>query len=164
MSDNIKRQLRTVCFTGHRELDSNAAEKIPMLLKQLLRIMIENGSRRFLAGGALGFDTVAALCVLELKKDFPHISLELILPCKNQTKMWSEENRAMYNYILSRADRVQFLHDTYTSTCMHDRNRCLVDKCDICVAYLEHKGGGTAFTVSYALKNEKELINLAELL
>ncbi len=156
--------IKAICFTGHREIELGKLAALTVILKQCLRILISHGACRFLAGGALGFDTIAALSVLELKKEYPHITLELILPCKNQTKMWNEKSRALYGDILSKADRVIYLHETYTSTCMHDRNRRLVDECDLCVAYLEHSGGGTAYTVAYALKNCKELLNLAELI
>ncbi len=157
-------KVENVCFTGHRELQCCRTDEIKLMLKQTVRILISHGAHRFSAGGALGFDTVAALCVLECKKEFPHISLELILPCKNQTKNWSESDKALYNKILSLADHVEYIHESYTSTCMHDRNRRLVDKSDICVAYLEHSGGGTAYTVAYALKHDKEVINVAELI
>jgi uncharacterized phage-like protein YoqJ len=62
--------------------------------------LIRHGATHFYAGGALGFDTIAALTVLRLKKLYPQIKLCLILPCKNQTKMWSESDRAIYEGIL----------------------------------------------------------------
>ena len=155
---------KTLCFTGHREIENNSPETIAHVLNQTVRILISHGARRFLTGGALGFDTMAALCVLEQKKEFPDITLELILPCKNQAKRWNDFDRSLYDSILGRADRVIYLHELYNSTCMHDRNRRLVDEGDICVAFLEHSGGGTAYTVAYALKQGKEVINIAELM
>ncbi len=163
-NDRQNEKIYNVCFSGHREIGTEDAARLSFTLNHVLRILISHGAVRFLTGGALGFDTIAALCVLELKKEFPHITLELILPCKTQTKLWSEQNKAVYNKILSLADRAEFIHESYTATCMHDRNRRLVDGSDICVAYLVHSGGGTAYTVSYAARNDKEIINLAELM
>ena len=157
-------QIKTVCFTGHRNLDSYSPSSVSKSLNKALRILISHGVERFMAGGALGFDTLAALCVLELKEEFPHISLGLILPCKNQTKLWSDSNKTIYNEILKEADCVEYIAETYTANCMHDRNRRLVDKSDMCVAFFEHSGGGTAYTVAYALKQGKEVINIAELI
>ncbi len=157
-------KISAVCFTGHREIVKSSAQAIPSCLKALLRHLIASGARTFLAGGAMGFDTVAALCVLELKEEYPDIRLELILPCRDQTKMWNELNRSVYDSILRRADRVEYLHERYTQSCMHDRNRRLVELCDVCVAYCIHSGGGTAYTVAHALSRGKELINIAELL
>ena len=159
----INKTIKSVCFTGHRDIDVTQAYRIPPLLKDILRECIECGASRFLAGGAMGFDTIAALCVLELKADFPHIKLELILPCKNQSQKWNEINRRIYDMILERADKIEYLHECYSASCMHDRNRRLVEESDAVIAYLAHSGGGTAYTVSYALKCQKELINIYDI-
>ena len=151
-----------VCFTGHRSIDPEKAVIITTLLEQTLHTLIHHGASHFYAGGALGFDTISALTVLRLKRSYPDIKLHLILPCKNQTKMWSDSDKAIYDLILTNADSVQYVSETYTSHCMHDRNRLLVDSSDICVAFCEHNGGGTAYTMAYAIKNDKELINIAD--
>ena len=151
-----------VCFTGHRSIEPERASAIFVSLEQLLKSLIHHGATRFYAGGALGFDTIAALTVLHLKKIHPQIKLCLILPCKSQTKMWSTSDRKIYDRILENADTVEYVGETYTSHCMHDRNRRLVDSADICIAFCEHNGGGTAYTMAYALKNDKELVNIAD--
>ena len=161
MTQSINK-ISSVCFTGHRSIEGADAKIIPALLKGAIRQAISRGAYRFLAGGAMGFDTIAALCVLELKAEFPHIKLELILPCKNQAQKWSDRNRLVYDMIAERADRVEYLHEHYTPTCMHDRNRRLVDDSDLTIAYLVHSGGGTAYTVAYALQSKKELVNIAD--
>ena len=153
-----------VCFTGHRSIEPERASAIFVSLEQLLNSLIRHGATYFYAGGALGFDTIAALTVLRLKKIHPEIQLCLILPCKTQTRMWSASNRSIYDSILASADTVEYVSEAYTSHCMHDRNRRLVDSADICIAFCEHNGGGTAYTMAYALKNDKELVNLADLL
>ena len=152
----------SVCFTGHRSIDPSHAVMIPPLLEQLLRTLIKHGIINFYAGGAIGFDTVAAITVLKLKKEFPHINLNLILPCKTQSKPWNEGDRKIYESILLKADNVEYVCESYTSTCMHMRNRRLVECADICIAYCVHSGGGSAYTVTYALNNKKEVINLSD--
>ena len=165
MNNNIDNQIiEHVCFTGHRSIEPAHARLIPGILDQILRTLIRHGATFFYAGGALGFDTVAAIAVLRLKKEFPHIKLNLILPCKDQARNWNETNRAIYEAILEQADSVEYASSHYTSYCMHDRNRRLVDSAQLCIAYCEHSGGGSAYTMGYALKNEKEVINLADLI
>lgn len=61
------------------------------LENEIIRLIIE-GNFIFLAGGALGFDTIAAQIVIKLKKKYPHIQLVLILPCRSQSKYWSKKN------------------------------------------------------------------------
>ncbi len=165
MSDK-KTQIKTktACFTGHRSIGGENIAQISKVLHILVRNAVNCGFEHFLCGGALGFDTMAALCVLEHKRNFPNITLDLILPCKNQTKLWNEHDRALYDLILSQADRVEFIREAYTSTCMHERNRALIDKSDVCIAYLAHKGGGTAYTVSYAESKNISVINIADII
>ena len=161
---NIKtcNKIETVCFTGHRCILKKDALIIPTKLKNCLKSLIERGAHRFRAGGATGFDTIAALCVLELKETYPDIFLDLKLPCKNQTQNWKEDEKMIYNYILSKADTVEYITETYTSWCMHERNRRLVNGSQVCIAYLTESRGGTAFTYNYALTKELEVINIAE--
>ena len=76
----------TCCFTGHRNIPIDEYEKIEKRLEEEGVNLIHQGVKDFWAGGALGFDTMAALMVLKLKKDFPHIRLLLALPCPEQVQ------------------------------------------------------------------------------
>ena len=154
----------TVCFTGHRRISYSDAMKLPALLETVLTDLIQRGAVTFRTGGAIGFDTVAALKVLELRETHPHIRLELILPCRNQTDRWEDTAVRTYQYILERADRHRFLFDTYFDGCMLERDRRLVDGSDVCVAYCASSRGGTAYTYTYALREGLEVINLHEML
>ena len=157
-------EIKTAFFTGHRDIDDCTREEISFVLDYLLKTMVNAGITTFCAGGALGFDTIAALAVLRLKASFPHVRLELILPCKNQMKYWSTEDAETLKYLVSKADRVEYIAESYNSTCMHERNNRLVELGDIGVAFLEHSGGGTAYTVNHALKQDKEIINVYDML
>ena len=55
------------CFTGHRKLKKDKLSEVKDDLIKILEHLIEKGYTEFLAGGALGFDTVAASEVLDLK-------------------------------------------------------------------------------------------------
>lgn len=155
-------KVNTVCFTGHREIPKKEAILIPTALKAELETLIKRGAVNFKAGGAMGFDTIAALCVLELKEKYPHINLQLCLPCRDQTKFWPKECIEVYNYILSKASDVNYTCEHYTSWCMMARNRKLVEKSQVCIAYLSRSTGGTAFTYEHALKNGLQVINIYE--
>ena len=148
------------CFTGHRKISENHILKLPEVLSHVLDTLIANGVRTFRAGGAIGFDTLCALKVLEKKKSYPEVRLELCLPCRDQTNGWSEREKYIYNYVLERSDKVRFAEERYVSGCMYKRNRMLVDGADYCVAFLAKSEGGTAYTAKYALSKGVELINL----
>jgi len=154
---------RICCFTGHRIIPNAEREEIKERLKSTLVSLIEKkGVTLFIAGGALGFDTMAALEVLSLRERYPEIKLRLAIPCENQTKGWKEKDILLYEEIMSQADDVVYTSRTYTSGCMHIRNRYMVDSSDFCVAYMTKASGGTAYTVKYAEKKGVEVINVAE--
>ena len=148
-------------FTGHRSIPYKNLIKLNALLTETIRALAAGGIRVFRAGGAVGFDTLAALKVLELR-DKLGIELELILPCRDQTRGWSSRDKKYYDYILSACDRYYYISDTYTRDCMLERDRKLVEDCVRCVAYCKKSTGGTAYTMYYALKKGIEVINLAE--
>ena len=154
----------TVCFTGHRDIPREHAFVLPRALEDELISLIERGATVFRAGGAMGFDTLAALKVLELKRSHPQIRLELILPCRNQTEKWREAEIRTYQYILERADGCECLYERYVSGCMQERNRRLVQGSDVCLAYCYRNRGGTLYTVTYAMKEGLEIINLFDVL
>lgn len=74
------------CFTGHRHIPEEYYETLKQQLRQEIENLILKGVCYFGAGGALGFDTLAALTVLELKQQYPLIKLILVLPCPKQAK------------------------------------------------------------------------------
>ena len=151
---------QTVCFTGHRIFYHDIVF-VKSSLAETLDGLVQKGYRRFLAGGALGFDTLAASAVLELRDRFPSISLMLALPCEGQQTRWRADQRARYERILSLADEVTVLNEHYVKGCMHERNRYLVDNSGLCLCYLVKRGGGTYYTVQYAKKQGLPVINLA---
>ena len=157
-------EIRTVCFTGHRDIPPAHIFSLPRVLEREVLNLIERGATVFRAGGAMGFDTLAALKMLELREIYPHIELELILPCRNQTERWSEPEVRTYQYVLDQADRHTFLHDRYVDGCMLERNRELLRGSDVCLAYCCQNRGGTLYTVTHAIKQGVELINLYDLL
>ena len=149
----------TCCFTGHRKLTlqqtCDAYDKTVDVIKSLAG----QGYKHFCCGGALGYDTLAAQAVIELRRQLD-INLVLILPCINQDAKWNERDRRLYNEIKQSADKIVYTEREYTRGCMHKRNRALVDCSSICVCCKMHASGGTAYTVDYAQKRGLEIINV----
>lgn len=153
---------RTVCFTGHRKIPPKQKATIARRLKNEIIKLVEKNYRYFGAGGALGFDTLAAQTVLELKTEHPDVKLILVLPCLSQTRGWSARDIEIYEEIRSKADQVIYTSQEYTRGCMHKRNRHLVDNSSVCICYLTESTGGTAYTVNYAKERGLMTINVAE--
>lgn len=152
---------RTACFTGHRTIPFLQRRKIEKRTEEAMIEAIEQGYRFFGAGGALGFDTLAAQTVLRLRKTYPQIKLILVLPCLSQTRGWRPEDIAEYERIKAAADKVVYTSQEYTRDCMFKRNRHLVDNSSLCIAYLTENTGGTAYTVDYARSKGLIIRNVA---
>ena len=102
------------------------------------------------------------MSVLAARQRHSSVRLVLILPCATQADSWSEIDKMNYEEIKRRADEVHILGEDFTRYCMQTRNRALVDRSSVCIAYLEKKRGGTVYTVGYAKKCGLEVINLID--
>lgn len=153
---------KTCCFTGHRNIPSGQYQKIFAKTEEMIESLIIKGYLYFGAGGALGFDTIAAFAVLKLKKRYPDIRLILVLPCLSQTRGWTQEDIEIYEDIKQKADKVVYTSQEYIRGCMHKRNRHLVDNSSVCIAYLTENKGGSFYTVNYARSKGIKVINIAE--
>ena len=149
------------CFSGSRDLSGLNIQELTQSLNNILEDLIENGGfTDFRTGGARGFDTLAALCVLKMKRKYPHIKLHLLLPCKTQDKYFSHLEKGLYQYTINGADSVTYVQEHYSREAMFARNRALVDGSDLCIACLERLEGGTYQTVNYARKQKVTTINI----
>ena len=147
-------------FTGHRQIKKEHKVKLLALLEKAVVYAYENGVRSFLAGGAVGFDTLAAKAVIKFRISHPDVRLIILVPCKNQAEKWSDAEKSLYEYTLSVADEVEYLADDYYEGCMKERNAELAKRCDMLVAYVGKYIGGSAQTLRMAEKLEKTIYNL----
>ena len=154
---------KACCFTGHRHISEKKIELIRINLKNTIIKAIENGYDTFYAGGAVGFDTMAAQIILELKEEYPKIKLKLALPCKSQTDGWDKNDVDEYDRIKKLADEVIYTSEENKKGCMHKRNRYLVDNSSLCICYMTKKSGGTAYTVKYVQNNAVMVVNVKEI-
>ena len=148
------------CFTGHRVIPAAVGEELKLRLRAEIENLINRGTLVFIAGGALGFDTLAAQAVVALKSKYPFIKLVLALPCGSQSESWSGTHRKVYDELLSACDLVHYVSYSYTNDCMRLRNEFMVKHAAYCVCYLRRESGGTAYTVRYARRAEREIITL----
>ncbi len=154
--------MKSVCFTGHRNVKETAELK-KALIKQLVKL-IDKGATDFYAGGAVGWDMLCERTVINLREKCPHIKLQLVLPCpaEEQIEKWSESDKRKYMELLSAADMVEVCSEHYYDGCMKLRNQRLVDLSDVCVCYYNesNKRSGTGQTVRMAEKKNICIINL----
>lgn len=161
---------RCCAFTGHRprkfpwgynEADARCVALKETLAKEIAKL-VETGYTDFLSGMAEGTDAWAAMAVLALKKENPALKLHCVLPCEGQADGWAASARELYFSILEQADDIIYVSREYSKDCMLKRNRYLVDHATCLLAvYNGERRGGTAMTVRYARKLEREIILLS---
>ena len=152
--------MRTCCFTGHRIM------KITPELKQRLREaivdVVNQGVTEFYNGGAIGWDMLCAEMVMDLKAEYPDVTLHMLLPCpsEEQIKGWNESQITRYEKILNVADSITVVSEHYTIDCMKRRNERLVELADYCICYCMNPRSGTGQTVRIAKEKGIDIINM----
>ncbi|MGN1104636.1 MAG: SLOG family protein [Candidatus Coproplasma sp.] len=141
-------------FTGHRKIKGDLdINDLDITIKKL----IDGGVTTFYNGMARGFDLLAAQCVLKFKREYPQIKLVACVPCPEQDKYFSLEEKRIYHSVIEKCDEVKLISKKYHSGCMYERNRFMVDNCAHLIAYYRGEEGGTEYTLNYASSFEDEV-------
>ena len=143
---------KTCCFTGHRSLSGAEKLKAAVRLRRVIEEQIKAGIVFYGAGGALGFDTLAAQTVLDMKKEYPQLRLILVLPYLNGALSADGYDETVYPPLESVPRRYAILR----------RNEWMIQRCDVLVAYVTHGWGGAARTLAYARKKKKTILAYGE--
>lgn len=181
---------KTVCFTGRRPKylfgynDDKSYLRLMSYMYNIVKNAYNKGYRNFITGGAQGFDQLMFRVVNKLKKDNPDTDIKniLYLPCKEQSSKWGKEGlfgSDNYDKMLKAADDIYYVSDTYTNTCLMDRNRAMIDNSSLVIALYDDENwyneerlrntSGTLNALNYALNkhrniyqisfNEKDILN-----
>ena len=155
---------RACFFTGHRILPSAKLDAIKTVLHYELIKHIDAGITTFISGGALGFDTIAAQQVLELKKDDARLKLRLYIPFEHFESRWKERDIITYHRIMGQADQVDYFSDIYTPECIRRRNEALVRDAECGIAFRLTSKSGTGQTTAFARMYGREVVNIADII
>lgn len=153
------------CFTGYRpqklpflrQETGREYQKLYAVLTEEIRGAIDRGYDYFISGFAEGVDLMAAEIVIALKRDGYDIALEAAMPAMNQTEGWDDFSRGVYYMLLDQADRRVCLDKTMTKYSCLRRDEYMVEQSDLVIAVFDGKKGGTAYTVNYARKKNRDL-------
>ena len=155
-------KIKCCAFTGHRpeklgypESDGRCAALKEKLRSLIVKLIEEEGVTYFISGMAQGVDMYAAEIVLELKEQYPQITLECAIPYERQAVRWPAALRERYFSIASRCDKETMLQRQYTRDCMKKRNQYMVDCADVVLAVWNGEPSGTGQTVWYAKEKGK---------
>lgn len=164
MACSVQNRNFTCCFTGHRQIEPEHRDMLPSAVESAMRELISQGYFIFAAGGAIGFDTIAAETVLALKEEFSQLRLVIVAPCADQADGWESADRLRYERLRQAADDYICLDASYTTDCMRRRNRYLVEISSACLAYCLRGRSGSSQTVNFANEQGLEVIDIISLL
>ena len=152
------------CFTGHRVLPQEKLSEIRKATREQAEKLILQGVKYFRVGGAVGFDTLAAETLFELRERFPDIRVSLYYPFDGFTASWSTEQIETYNRLLPCCDEVICVckKSKRPAYAYLKRDRALVNGAGYVIAYCTRRSGGTAYTVRYAEKMGGKALHLGD--
>ena len=113
---------KTAAFTGHRFIRYNDRQRLRTELEKAIMACYHSGIRHFLCGMALGFDMLAAKTLLAMKAECSDIRLTAVIPFRGQSYRFNPADKERYRTILSKADNVVCLSETYFDGCFLRRN------------------------------------------
>ena len=161
-------RLTTCCFTGHRPAElfsENDEETIIDRVKKAVFDAVDDGYTDFLCGGCIGGDFIFADAIIMARAVFTdrELRLHMCLPCRNQAEKWDRCDRDRYSGYLQVADSIVCLNDKYSSGCMQQRNRYMVDRSSLLIAAYNGSHGGTEYTYRYAKRAGLRTVNILEM-
>ena len=120
------------------------------------------GPTSFCAGMAPGVDLWAADELLRLRSEgiIAHSTRSCGGAVPTLAAGFDDEDRALYQKIAERADKVILTAEEYAPECYNRRNDYLADNADRVIAYWEGTAGGTRYTIERARSRGKKAINL----
>jgi uncharacterized phage-like protein YoqJ len=134
--------------------------EVKKLLEKAVDEAIGNGFTTFISGGSRGVDLYAAEIVIEKRENNPYIELIVALPHPDFEKRWGIDDRLLYEYALKNADYVKMVSDHYYKGCYQVRNRYMVDRSSLVIAFYNGAAGGTRNTMMYAEKMEVRIVSV----
>lgn len=168
--------MKTLCFTGRRPKDlfgygeskrASYAALIDFTAKQLEHFY-DKGVRKFISGGAQGFDQCAFWAVEKLKERHPDVKNVVYIPFPGQDAQWPEDGlfgKKEYQKMCLRADEPVYIGKHYSKAGLLTRNHHMVDSSDVVLGLYPDDSfgdsyGGTAECLRYAVKRNKEIYQL----
>ena len=159
---SMEKRAFTCCFTGHRELPIEKEGEIWQKTYIRVQQLLEQGVKYFGVGGAIGFDTLAAEGMLQVKTLNPQVKIILVLPFKGYQKYWLPGQQERAAKIERQVDKIVYCCDRPSRAAFLIRDRHLVDESAYCIGYCTRSTGGTAYTLRYAEKQGLKVWNIGK--
>ena len=148
----------TVCFFGHRRIEAfRLAETRTKALVR--RLILEKEFVEFLVGQDGAYDQIVSSAIRQAKRElFAENSTHVcILP---YPKAALTQNTQHFTRYYDEIEICETSAAAHPKAAIQIRNRCMVDRSDLCVFFVERQTGGAWKSMCYAVRQGKDVINL----
>lgn len=160
----------SVAFTGYRTSkmvnktsDTNPLKDIAKKTFNAIKELYNQGYTNFYTGMSDGFDMLAALEVIRLKKKYTEVKLIAVVPFRGQEARYSSQDKQNYKMLLKDADQTIFMADHFVENSQYlRRNDYMLENASCLVCYYSGKPGGTMYTYNRASRLDMPIINICE--
>jgi uncharacterized phage-like protein YoqJ len=143
----------TCCFFGHKDTPADISQKLEQAVEKLI---VESGIVEFLLGNQGNFDMMALRVLRKMKEKYPYISYNIVLAYVPT----EQEGWHLFDYRETMLpEGIEHIHPRYAISW---RNKWMVNKADVVVAYVVYSWGGAAKFVDIAYQKRKIVLNLAK--
>ena len=140
-----------IAFFGHSDFVRTLETEEKMMLT--LRELTDGKDAELLLGGYGAFDRFSLGCCKRLRRYNPNVKLVLVTPYPDRMP----DDRAEYDEAVYPP-----LEQTPPRFAISARNRWMVDRAEIIIAYVNRTTGGAAKAIEYAGRKNKRVINISE--
>jgi len=147
--------MKSCFFIGHREADESM---IPMLMNIIMRLIVNEQVSYFYVGNYGGFDHIAASAIKQLKKQYPEITLMLVLPYHPGERSIEPPSGFDGTYYPEGLEKVPRRFAIVRA------NEIMAKQSDWLVAYVRHGASNSRKIFEYAKKQGTQCINMGDLL
>ena len=143
-------------FCGHSRLYGQIDDVKDKCLTIVEGLVVSGAADCFLVGNYGDFDSIAASVCLTLKRKYPQISVNLVIPYyRPHLDDFTKERYNKFDYVISPG-----LEEVPYKYRITKANEYMVNQADTVIAYVKYDGGA-AKTLAYAKRHNKQIINLA---
>lgn len=147
----------TCIFCGHSRLYGQFDIVKGKCLTIVEELIVSGVVDCFLIGNYGDFDSIAVSVCLSLKKKYPQISVNLVLPYyRPHLNEYDKKRYARFDSVITPE-----LEETPHRYRIIKANEYMVDQADTVVVYVKYDGGA-AKTLAYAQRRKKQIINLVD--
>ena len=146
-----------ITFCGHSDFQKN--DEYEEKIFEILTREAVCGTAEIYLGGYGQFDAFAYSCCKKYKEKHPRVSLVFVSPY-----MTLEYQRNHLAYQREIYDEIIYpeIEDKPLKFAISYRNKYMVERADVVVAFVEREGGGAYQTYKYAKRKGKVVYNLAQ--